>query len=182
MSAFASQLLRFLGLTEGRDKKSGYIFYKIVASTEEGKGYTLQCINTKAVFRMEVDEIVFDQDILHGLHPVQACYVGIEHAQAIKDFDHSAENKISHKKKLDKYSIYSFLAILMMELQSIPLHDIFKVAITSYLIKATYSLVFAAPANALVNFLKKITGIDVYDFPKSFTPFKYLNTNNEVKQ
>ena len=76
-------------------------------------------------------------------------------------------------------ALYSFLAILLMELKSIPLNNVLKVIIISYLIKASYSLIFAGPANLLVNYIKKITGIDVYDFPKSFTPFKYLNTNQK---
>jgi hypothetical protein len=36
-----------------------------------------------------------------------------------------------------------------------------------------------AAANLLVNYIKKITGIDVYDFPKNFTPFKYSNTDEK---
>jgi hypothetical protein len=63
----------------------------------------------------------------------------------------------------------------MMEINSIPLNDVLKVVVISYLIKATYSLIFAGPANVLVNYIKKRTGIDVYDFPQKFTPFKYFN-------
>ena len=73
-------------------------------------------------------------------------------------------------------ALYSFLAILMMELKSIPLHSVLKVAAISYLIKVTYSLIFAGPANLLVHYIKKKTGVDVYDFPKRFTPFKYKNS------
>ncbi len=72
-------------------------------------------------------------------------------------------------------ALYSFLAILLMELNSIPLHNVMKVVVISYLIKASYSLVFAGPAQLLVNYIKKLTNIDIYDFPKKFTPFKYLN-------
>ena len=76
-------------------------------------------------------------------------------------------------------ALYSFLAILMMELKSIPFHDIIKVVATSYAIKATYSAVFAGPGNVLVNYIKKKNGVDVYDFPKAFTPFKYLQPKPE---
>lgn len=74
-------------------------------------------------------------------------------------------------------AIYSFLAILMMEIKSIPLTSVFKVILVSFIIKATYSIIFAGPANLLVNYIKKITGIDIYDFPKIFIPFKYSNKN-----
>ncbi len=77
-------------------------------------------------------------------------------------------------------ALYSFLAILLMELNSIPLHNVMKVIVVSYLIKASYSLVFAGPAQLLVNYIKKLTGIDIYDFPKNFTPFKYLNNEQEI--
>lgn len=78
-------------------------------------------------------------------------------------------------------ALYSFIAILMMELYSIPLHDVFKVVLISYLIKASYSAIFAVPANLLVNIVKKRTGIDVYDFPEKFTPFKYLNRKEKFE-
>lgn len=73
-------------------------------------------------------------------------------------------------------ALYSFLAILMMQLQSIALPIIFKVIIMSYLIKVIYSIVLAWPANLIVRHIKSRTGIDVYDFPKNFTLFKYSHT------
>ena|SRR3990167_2871685 len=76
-------------------------------------------------------------------------------------------------------ALYSLLAILMMEISSIPLNSVLKVVLISFLIKAIYSIVLAGPANLLVNYIKKATGIDVYDFPKNFTPFKYSNKNQE---
>jgi hypothetical protein len=42
--------------------------------------------------------------------------------------------------------------------------------------------VFAGPVSILVNHLKKLTGIDVYDFPQQFTPFKYRRNNQELTQ
>ncbi|PJE14244.1 queuosine precursor transporter [Legionella sp.] len=76
--------------------------------------------------------------------------------------------------------LYSFIAILMMELSSIPLKEILKVATISFSIKAFYSIVLAYPANILVDYLKRVTGIDVYDFPKKFTPLKYSREIKEV--
>ena len=70
-------------------------------------------------------------------------------------------------------ALYSFFAIFMMELNSIPVHDIFRVVSISFAIKLLYSAVFAAPASLLVNHIKTTTGIDVYEFPTIFTPFKY---------
>lgn len=63
-----------------------FILYKIVdAYPKEGvEYYKIQCINTKAVFDMTLQEIVFDLDILYGLHPIQGCYIGIEYATNMK--------------------------------------------------------------------------------------------------
>jgi uncharacterized integral membrane protein (TIGR00697 family) len=72
-------------------------------------------------------------------------------------------------------ALYSFLAILLMEINSIPLKNVLKVIMISYLIKVSYSIIFSGPAQLLVNYIKKLTCIDVYDLPKEFTPFKYLN-------
>lgn len=63
-----------------------FILYKIVDSylKDAVEHYKIQCINTKAVFDMTLRDIVFDVDILYGLHPAQGCYVGIEYAKVIK--------------------------------------------------------------------------------------------------
>jgi len=76
-------------------------------------------------------------------------------------------------------ALYSFMAILLMEIKSIPLHNVLKIILISYLIKASYSFLFAGPAQLLVNYIKNLTGIDVYDFPKKFTPSKYFTQRQE---
>jgi len=70
-------------------------------------------------------------------------------------------------------ALYSIIAIIMMEFAAIPFKNIIQLTAISFSIKALYSFLLALPANILVNYLKKITGIDVYDFPNKFTPFKY---------
>ncbi|MGD9152828.1 MAG: hypothetical protein PVG30_04110 [Gammaproteobacteria bacterium] len=87
------------------DTKSDYIFYKIVDSFEEDQTYKLQCINTKATFNSKITEIVFDIDILHGLHPVQACYIGIEYSRHIKNISPSAKLQEKQTKKICKLSV-----------------------------------------------------------------------------
>lgn len=77
-------------------------------------------------------------------------------------------------------ALYSLIAIFMMEIASIPLKRILQVVAISFSIKVIYSIVLAGPANLLVNYLKKITGIDVYDFPTQFTPFKYARNNQKA--
>jgi uncharacterized integral membrane protein (TIGR00697 family) len=72
-------------------------------------------------------------------------------------------------------ALYSLIAIFMMEIASIPFNTILQVVLLSFSIKAMYSIIFAGPASLLVNYLKKFTGTDVYDFPKHFTPFNYSN-------
>ncbi len=67
------------------DKKYNYIYYKIVDSTPNDDKYILQCINTNAIFHIKIEELVLDLDILHFLHPIQACYVGIEYAKVFKN-------------------------------------------------------------------------------------------------
>ena len=76
-------------------------------------------------------------------------------------------------------ALYSFIAILMMEIVAIPLKSILQVVAVSFSIKVLYSILLAGPANLLVSYLKKVTGIDVYDFPTEFTPFQYATNNQE---
>lgn len=67
-------------------------------------------------------------------------------------------------------ALYSFMAILLMEIKSIPINGVLKIIMISFSIKITYSVLLAGPAQFVVNCLKKWTGIDVYEFPKKFTP------------
>jgi len=69
-------------------------------------------------------------------------------------------------------ALYSVIAILMMEIGSIPLASIWKVILISYFIKVSYSIFFAWPGNLIVNYIKSTTKIDVYDYPVSYNPFK----------
>ena len=66
--------------------KNTFILYRIVDSnTENGEErYKLQCTYTKAILDLRIQEIVFDLDILHRLHPIQGCFVGIEFAKILK--------------------------------------------------------------------------------------------------
>ncbi len=77
-------------------------------------------------------------------------------------------------------ALYSAIAIVMMEIGSIPLTNIWKLILISYLIKVAYSIIFAAPGNLIVNFIKNTTKIDVYDYPANYNPFK--NNRSELLQ
>lgn len=69
-------------------------------------------------------------------------------------------------------ALYSAIAILMMEMGSLPLKNIWQIILVSYLIKVTYSLIFAWPSNLLVNYIKYTAKINVYDYPIHHTPFR----------
>lgn len=71
-------------------------------------------------------------------------------------------------------ALYSFIAILMIELHSIPMKNLLNIILASYIIKVIFSAIFAIPGQILVDWIKKLTGIDVYDFPVKLTPHKYL--------
>ena len=72
-------------------------------------------------------------------------------------------------------ALYSFIAILLMEIQSIPLSNILQVMALSYSIKITYNIILVFPAQHIINRIRNKTGIDVYDFNHNFIPSKYYN-------
>lgn len=80
-----NELLGVLIKTKIIEKRSEYIFYKIVNFNEKISKYLIQYINTKATFHSSLNEIVSDTDVLYGMHPVQACYVGIEYVMNLKE-------------------------------------------------------------------------------------------------
>lgn len=84
--------------------KSNFIFYKIVDSINDNK-FTLQCINTSALFYANISDIVFDSYILQGLHPVQSCFIGIEYAKYIKKYETNLKNSRINNQKMNQYSL-----------------------------------------------------------------------------
>ena len=76
-------------------------------------------------------------------------------------------------------ALYSFIAIILMELQSTPLTQIFKVLAISYLIKLSYSIILVYPLQITINIIRNITGIDVYDFDYKFIPSKHYRIAQE---
>jgi hypothetical protein len=80
---------------------SDYVFYKIVGFDEGTSKYTIQCINTSTVFESSISEILSDIDILHHLHPIQACYIGIEYAK-------EKNIQISPVKNISTYSHFRY--------------------------------------------------------------------------
>ncbi|MDF1678852.1 MAG: hypothetical protein P1U32_09185 [Legionellaceae bacterium] len=89
-----------------------FVLYKIVDSYPKGgvEYFKIQCINTKAVFDMKLQEIVFDLDILYGLHPVQGCYIGIEYATNMKELGgHERPKTIFNKYSACRYGTNNLL-------------------------------------------------------------------------
>ncbi len=108
MNLFVEILTSFTKKHHSKDDKANYIFYKIVDSDVTHENFVLQCINTKAIFRSKISEIVFDTDILYGLHPIQACYIGIEYSKYLKSLNTTQLDKNQVKAKLNKYSVHRY--------------------------------------------------------------------------
>lgn len=78
-------------------------------------------------------------------------------------------------------ALYSFIAVIMIELGSIPQKNLFKIILVIYLVKVITSIVFSIPSQVFVNYIKNKIGIDVYDFTENFTPLKYNYLEKESK-
>lgn len=59
------------------------LLFKII-NVNKRSIYTLKCVNTNSIFQADIAKITSDLDILYGLHPLQACFIGIEYAKYIK--------------------------------------------------------------------------------------------------
>lgn len=73
-------------------------------------------------------------------------------------------------------ALYSCIAILLMEIKAIPLHDVFHIMMISFLIKLSYSLIFSFPANFIIFKLRQLFQICLDDFPETLTPKNILKT------
>lgn len=78
-------------------------------------------------------------------------------------------------------ALYSLIAVIMIEINSIPLKNLIKIILIIYLIKAMTSLLFSVPAQLLVTRIKKRIGVDVYDLPKQFTPYEYIKSKIQAQ-
>ena len=58
------------------NEQSPYFLFRILERA--GEQYLLQCINKNVVFYADIREIIFSSYILYGLHPIQACQIGID--------------------------------------------------------------------------------------------------------
>jgi len=67
-------------------------------------------------------------------------------------------------------ALYSLIAVVMIEINAIPLNNLIKIILVVYSVKALTSIIFSFPAQFFVTYIKKRIGIDVYDLPKKFTP------------
>jgi hypothetical protein len=69
-------------------------------------------------------------------------------------------------------AVYTILAFFLMFFGTIPIVQLKFFIFWAYLFKVGYAILFAIPANLLVNYLKKEEGTDVYDYHVNFNPFK----------
>lgn len=83
LQPIAKNFLKIFGRKETITDRNEYILYKIVDSCNRNneEQFKIQCINTNAIFSISLQEIIFDIDILYGLHPVQSCFIGIEYSK-----------------------------------------------------------------------------------------------------
>ncbi len=74
-----------------RDK---YVFYKIIDNQQQKYEFVLQCANTKNIFYASIVDMVNNKSLLSGLLSEQACYIGIQYSNYIKDNSES-ESKLN---------------------------------------------------------------------------------------
>ncbi|HLB41923.1 MAG TPA: hypothetical protein VJN02_03545, partial [Gammaproteobacteria bacterium] len=81
---------------------------------EKSNQYLFQCINTKATFLATITDLILDGDILYSLHPIQACYIGIEYATQIKN---NQQSIVFSDKNMSLYSFcrYGTLRLLYQD-------------------------------------------------------------------
>lgn len=101
------KMMSFFDLKFKWNPRKNKVVYKII---NEGKrrAYILQCVNSKTVFEASILEIIFDTDILHGLHPLQSCFIGIEYAFYIRSLDEAKERNEKEIDMLNTRKIISF--------------------------------------------------------------------------
>ncbi|RAP36679.1 hypothetical protein B1207_07705 [Legionella quinlivanii] len=104
MKLFGSILARLNAAKGSKNQIGNYVLYRI-ADYENGF-YIIQLINTKVAFQKTFPDLISDLETLYGLHPVQACFLGIEFSRLLKT------NRCSEKIQIKNINItgQSFLS------------------------------------------------------------------------
>ncbi len=91
-----------------------FSLYRIVDSytIDFQENYKVQCAFTKIILDLNLDEIVFDFDILHGLHPIQSCFVGMEYSKILdkKSLFYNQQKHVTESYKIAQYCTYYLVA------------------------------------------------------------------------
>lgn len=110
--------MEIVGQRPPKDRMAECVLFKIVDLNEKTGKYTLQCLETSGVIITDLYGIILDIRILHGLHPIQACYIGIEYVTRLDSQQATQQpSKIKHKKHrpvcafpASRYGQYELLA------------------------------------------------------------------------
>lgn len=93
--------------------RDNFITYRIITPKKNGNMHILQCSNTRNIFKKEINEIIYDNEILFKLPPSHSCYLGIQFAKilqsqrAYKDLENGCKSKLAHK-TIHRYGKYCF--------------------------------------------------------------------------
>ena len=68
--------------------------------------------------------------------------------------------------------IQGIIAVVNIFFGHVAGHEVIRIAVSSYVLKLSYTLLFVWPASWIVRYLKKKEEIDVYDNAIKFNPFK----------
>lgn len=75
-------------------------------------------------------------------------------------------------------TIYTLLVVSLVNVGMVNFSEFLQILIVSYSYKFIFDLAAVGPASFAARMLKQIEGTDIYDFPKTFTPFKYFKDSN----
>jgi hypothetical protein len=81
-------------------KKYDYILYRLISY--KNKTLEFQYINSRNTFLLELEDVIFRQDILYCLNPLQSCFIGVEFAKYYTLNDKNVNRRNKNKQ-------YSFL-------------------------------------------------------------------------
>ncbi|WP_028389226.1 queuosine precursor transporter [Legionella fairfieldensis] len=76
--------------------------------------------------------------------------------------------------------VFTIIAYLTEFVGIMPIHDLIKLMIISFLVKIVLSPLLILPCIKITKWLKKAEDIDIYDYKTNFNPFK-LKLNDEIE-
>lgn len=73
-------------------------------------------------------------------------------------------------------ALYTIFVVSLVNVGLVSFQHFLEILVISYSYKLIFDILIIIPASLIATYLKRVEGVDIYDFPDNLTPLKYTGT------